>query len=128
MLRFMNRPGSMSGPDTSGMRSVSVMKLLFMRTSRERIRVRKRLRSMSAGSALCPVKSTWISSPCPAFILKKQLRPGHRRQLIRMVWLVRIGPMDGSLRTVKSSTVSAVEFPLANIMMQKMIITLPVSM
>lgn len=53
------------------------------------------------------------------FYIEKQLRPGHRRQLIRMVWLVRIGPMDGSLRTVKSSTVSAVEFPLANIMMQK---------
>ena len=88
----------------------------------------ERLRSMSAGSALCPVKSTWISSPCPAFILKKQLRPGHRRQLIRTAWWVRTGPMAGSLRTVKSSTANAVEFLLANIMMQKMIITLPVSM
>ena len=37
-------------------------------------------------------------------------------------------PMAGSLRTVKSSTANAVEFLLANIMMQKMIITLPVSM
>ncbi len=128
MLLSMNHPGSRSGPDTSGMRSAKRMKPLFMRTFRGWIRARKRLRSMSAENVLCLIKSMWTLLPCPAFILKKRLRPGHRRQPIRMAWSVRTGRMAGSLRIVKSLTASAAEFLLVSIMMRKTIIILPIIM
>ena len=126
--KYIFIPGNRNGLSTNGIPSRMEPKLLFMPISRGKIPVRKKWKSMSAGTALCHLKIISTISPSVDLWSIRQPLPGHRLPPIRMAWSVPTGQKAGSSRIARSATVNAAASPSGNIMMPGMIIILPISM